>query len=385
MQFDLQHWVEPLQPPPPVFILPANEQPPLFRALLGGDAALALELLQGGADALQALPGGVTALHAAALGGAAGALPALVAAGAAADAPLTARVQDPDPELSRYIPEIAPAGSTPLAFACKRSNAACVQALLAAGALCPPPVLDLGGMSLFPHDETSPWHWVARTGQHRVALRTALLASVLQRCATGALVLSPEQLMGPLVAAAMAPACTDELAAVMALPGAATLLSEAQRRRVASLVALQGDAAMLESLQEGLLHQHPLDPTGELLERVAALCCDDALPMTRLLLQARGGGGARLGPQLAAHPSLPCLLQTCRTHAERDPFLQHGTHTTLTAINGIVNQRSSAPVLELLLSSGLPLPAVPTGSQGEPINMWDGEYGDPEEARRCKS
>lgn len=63
------------------------------------------------------------------------------------------------------------------------------------------------------------------------------------------------------------------------------------------------------------------------------------------------------------------------------PSLQHGTQITLTAINEVIHQRMNAALLELMLGSGLPLPAVPRGSKQRSIAMWDGEYGSSSDVR----
>lgn len=63
------------------------------------------------------------------------------------------------------------------------------------------------------------------------------------------------------------------------------------------------------------------------------------------------------------------------------PLLQHGTHITLTAINRVIDQCVNAPMLELMLGSGLPLPPVPRGSKMQSIAMRDGEYGSSTDVR----
>lgn len=62
--------------------------------------------------------------------------------------------------------------------------------------------------------------------------------------------------------------------------------------------------------------------------------------------------------------------------------VQHGTCITLDAINEIIRQRMNAPLLEVLLGSGLPLPEVPRGSAQNPVAMWDGEFGNPQQERK---
>ncbi len=70
-------------------------------------------------------------------------------------------------------------------------------------------------------------------------------------------------------------------------------------------------------------------------------------------------------------------------------LLQHGTSITLPAINKVVNRRRNAELLELMLGSGLPLPAVPLGSEEESVTMFFGEYDTTEsvsrgrEGKRC--
>lgn len=63
-------------------------------------------------------------------------------------------------------------------------------------------------------------------------------------------------------------------------------------------------------------------------------------------------------------------------------LLQHGTFLTLEAINQVIQHRENAPLLELMLDSGLPLPAVPRGSAEESVAMWGGEFNRVDEVRR---
>ncbi|KAI7843745.1 hypothetical protein COHA_002643 [Chlorella ohadii] len=233
------------------------------------------------------------------------------------------------------------------------SKAATVQALLAAGATYPLPALRSESWGdLFADRAASPWFWADKWSGHSgnegeaadaTAVRASLLRHVLQHAAAGTgPEIGPEQLMALLVAAGLEPACTDQLAAVAALPGAADKLDTAQRRRLARLVVKCGEAAAVQALQAGPLRQQPIDPHGSLLQDIANNRRSDALPMARALLQ-------------------------------------HGTSITLTAINNVVNERTNAPLLELILSSGLPLPKVPRGSKKRSVAMWDGEYGSPED------
>ncbi|KAI7837349.1 hypothetical protein COHA_008790 [Chlorella ohadii] len=140
-----------------------------------------------------------------------------------------------------------------------------------------------------------------------------------------------------LMAAALAPSAPDLLAELAALPGAAGMLGAEQRRSVASLAVHQGDAAAVQTMLDGPLRQQPIDPDGSMLETVAGRSSDDVLPIARALLQ-------------------------------------HGTSITLPAINKVVDRRRNAELLELMLGSGLPLPAVPLGSEEESVTMFFGEH-----------
>lgn len=288
-----------LPPQPPALLPPPADAPPLLRACLAGDSACALELLQNGASATDTLPGGVTALHTAALGGAAGAVPALVAAGLSVDAGLEGPVQLFEVQFDRTAE--APAGTTPLALAAALGHASAVEALLAAGATHElPSLIDQHwyGSGLFENGATSPWHWVAEHIRGRdaeraagaAAVRAQLLAHVLQRCAASAPAPQPDQLLALCVAAVLPPACTDKLAALAALPGAADLLGEVRLRRLAQSAVERGDAVVVEALQASPLRLQPLDPQGSLLEGIARKRGEDALPMARALLQVRGAG-----------------------------------------------------------------------------------------------
>lgn len=291
-----------LEPPPPPIALSADDAglPPLFRALLGGDSARAIELLEHGADACEALPScGATPLHAAGLGGcAADAVAALVAAGA----PLEAQLTEPGVQLcysvSGLLPTRAPAGSTPLTVACGRPHVATAEALLAAGAACEPPVLNNSQFVRF--DAASPWHWLEKhscSHEHKAAvnaLRAHMLALMRQRHAAGTLALQPEQLLGWVGAAALRPPCSEELAAVVALPSAAGMLSEEQHRRLADVVVQSGDVAAVEALQAGPLRLQPLDPDGSMLRGTCITLRGEAtVPMARALLQVRRLPGMR--------------------------------------------------------------------------------------------
>ncbi len=391
---DLDSLLEQFKQPRGAALPPEADQPPLFAELLGGDTERAIHLLQDGADAHHTLPCGLTALHAAVLGGVAGAVPALVAAGVPVDAQLTAPQLLPKNYGEKRSPEAAPAGSTALTLACAVGKPASVQALLAAGAAYQLPTLNADSWGgLFADTAASPWFWAVQWRGARseaadaAAVRASLLEHVLQRAAAGTLQLQPEQLMALLAVAALAPARTDQLAALAALPGAADKLDTAQRRRLAGLVVKRGDAEAVHALQAGPLRQQPIDPHGSLLQDIANNRRSDALPMASALLQVRDVGqrsrclcvcfnllsrAVQTVPSLATHVSAgpaPCLL------------VQHGTSITLTAINNVVNERTNAPLLELILSSGLPLPKVPRGSKKRSVAMWDGEYGSPEDVR----
>ncbi len=285
---------------------PVAEQPPLFAALLGGQAERALELVQGGANPHDTLLCGLTALHAAALGGAAGAVAALVAAGVPVDARLSAPLQLPDQRCGQLFTDEAPAGSTALALACAMGEVPTVQALLAAGAASELPDPDSWRDLLKPGASSraaSPWHWLAERMRYArpedesemaaaIALRASLLGDVLRRAAAGSLEMQPEQLMAMLMAAALAPSAPDLLAELAALLGAAGMLGAEQRCSVASLAVHQGDAAAVQTMLDGPLRQQPIDPDGSMLETVAGRSSDDVLPIARALLQVGDGGGA---------------------------------------------------------------------------------------------
>ncbi|PRW45110.1 glycine oxidase isoform X1 isoform A [Chlorella sorokiniana] len=248
-----------------------------------------------------------------------------------------------------------PAGSTALTLACALSKAGAVQALLDAGAGYELPTLSGSTWGdLFAGGAASPWHWAAerstRARHHgpadqaaaAAAVRASLLQSVLQRTAAGTLAPQSEQLMALLFAAAMAPSCPHPLSSLSALAGAADTLTAAQRRRLISLIVEKGDGAAVDALQASPLRQQPLDPNGKLLDSIARSRDAAVLPVARALLQ-------------------------------------HGTRINLSAVNEVIHQRMNAPLLELMLGSGLPLPAVPRGSGQQSVAMWDGEYGTPEQ------
>lgn len=393
-------------PPPPKAAPSAAAQPPLFKALLGGSSAHAVKLLKGGADAQEVLPGGLTALHAAALGGVADAVPALVAAGVPVETQLAEPLQLPNQSSQQDSFDKAPAGSTALTLASAMGQPGTVEALLAAGAAPELPKLRvISSRDLFAGGAASPWHWAAkrpRASQQSdaaAAVRAMLLADARKRLAAGPLALQPEQLMGLLVAAALEPARTDDFAALAALPGTADMLDEGQRRGLAEMVVElveHGDAEAVHALQAGLLRQQPLDPDGSMLEVLASRREADALPTARALLQV--GEGLHMAAACCAAVVADCkgLCMTraaevavwarrarcCSADCSHLPpqlALQYGTLITLTAINEVIRQRMNAPLLELMLGSGLPLPAVPLGSTSKSVDIWGGEYDSPDE------
>ncbi|KAL4422645.1 hypothetical protein ABPG75_008842 [Micractinium tetrahymenae] len=354
-------------PSPPASSPPAAALPPLYHALLSGDPSAAAALLEDGAEPLEQLPGGVTTLHAAALGGCSAAVLLLAARGVPLDAGLARPpaalhafpglyppVVSPDGKV-QWSKDLLQMGSTPLGTACWLGQPHVAAALLAAGAACDIAVPSSEGFTPRDfEDPASPFHWLmgaslsvseARNAaqeanyQAVAAAAAALLAHLTRQLRAGSLVPSPDQLASVLQLAALYPTGRDSLRSLLALPGIGGQLDEPRRRRVQRFVVDHlGDPAAIGLLQASPLRCEPLDPGSKLLLKAAEQRSQDTPAMVRALLQ-------------------------------------HGSRTTLEAVNTCISNRVCADTLEALLEARLPAP-VPC-SHLDPSTFWDGEYGSP--------